>query len=191
MTRHSPSPVASWLLGRVLPERDRDAVLGDLFEEYALRARSAKPSTVSRWYWGQVCRSIPRMVWRRVREGQWLRTIGVAAGAYIASGTIEFIGTAAISRVFAPSARLLTVLSLVFGLATIMLGGYFAARIRAEAATALAGIVMIAVLILIVTKSGSAPIWYGLAFLIVGPLAALAGGTLYLRRRRGRTSRAV
>jgi hypothetical protein len=63
--------------------------------------------------------------------------MAVAAAAYIAAGTIEFIGNAAISRLLAPGARLLTVVSLVFGLAAIALAGYFAVRIRAEAATAL------------------------------------------------------
>jgi hypothetical protein len=111
-------------------------------------------------------------------------------GAYIAAGIVEFIGNAAISTLLAPGAGL-TVFSLLFGLATIVLGGYVAARIRPGAATALAGIVVIAVVILMVTMSDSAPLWYGLVFLIVGPLAALAGGTLRRDRRTGGASQAV
>jgi hypothetical protein len=95
------------------------------------------------------------------------------------------------SRLLGPDARPLPVLRAIVGLATIMLGGYLAARIRPAAATALAGIVMIAVVILMVTMSDSAPLWYGLAFLIVGPLAALAGGTLCRGRRTGGAGRAV
>jgi ketosteroid isomerase-like protein len=38
MSRHSPSRVASWLLAWAVPESNREAVLGDLYEEYALRS---------------------------------------------------------------------------------------------------------------------------------------------------------
>lgn len=134
--------MATWLLERVVPESNRDAVLGDLAEEYALRARSADSLTVSRWYWGQVYRSIPRMVWGSVRSGRWLSTLGVAIGAYIAAGALEFAGTAAISRLLAPDASVYTLLNVVVGLTTMGIGGYFATWIRPGAATALAGIVI-------------------------------------------------
>jgi hypothetical protein len=77
---------------------------------------------------------------------------------------------------------------MIVGLATLVLGGSFAAWIRPGAASALSGIVAIAVVILMVTTSDRAPLWYGLTFLIIGPLAALAGGTLHVGRRmcRGR-----
>ena len=70
-----------------------------------------------------------------IRAGHWLRTTGVAASAYIAASTIEFLATAAISRVLAPDGRLFLVISLLLGLATIVLGGYFAARNRPAAAS--------------------------------------------------------
>jgi hypothetical protein len=170
--------VATWLLGCLLPPRDREAVLGDLIEEYAIRAGSAPLSTVARWYWWQVSRSIPQILWSSIRREGLLSTLGVAFGAYIAAGLLEFAGVAAISKLLGPDAGPFAVLNVIIGLATMVLGGYVAAWIRPGAASALAGMVMIAVVILMVTMSGSAPLWYGLTFLIVGPLAALAGGTL-------------
>jgi hypothetical protein len=125
------------------------------------------------------------------RREAWLSTVAVAIGAYVVAGTIEFAGVAAIARLLGPDARPRPVLSATVGLATIVLGGYLAARIRQGAATALAGIVMIAVVILMVTMSDSAPLGYGLAFLIVGPLAALAGGTLCRGGRTGGRGRAM
>jgi hypothetical protein len=104
-------------------------------------------------------------------------------GAYVAAGILEFVGETAISRLLAPGARAHAVLGLIVGLTTMALGGYFAARIRAGAATALAAIVMISVAILMVTQSDSAPLWYQLAFLIAGPLASFAGGTLFLKKQ--------
>ena len=53
------------------------------------------------------------------------------------------------------------------------------------AATALAVLVMLAVGVLMMAVPESVPLWYQLTFLVVGPVAALAGGTLCLRRRKG------
>ena len=191
MSHHSPSPMATWFLERVLPEGDREAMLGDLVEECELRARSTKPWMVSRWYWGQVGRSVPRMVWGSVSRGRWLPTLGVAMGAYIAAGALEFAGTVAISKLLTPDAPVSTVISLVVGLTTMVIGGYFATWIRPGAGMVMAGIVMIVVAVLMMTMSGSAPLWYGLAVLVVGPLATLAGGTLCRGRRTGGAGRAV
>lgn len=160
--------------------------MGDLAEEYALRARSTSLFTVSHWYWGQVLRSIPPVIWSSIRRGHWLRTLGVAMGAYIATGIVEFAGDAAISRLIAPGSLVHAVLGLIAGLSTMVLGGYLAAWIRPGAATAMAGIVMISVAVLMVTKSDSVPLWYQLAFLIAGPLASWAGGTLFLKKRTRR-----
>jgi hypothetical protein len=182
MRRRSPPRAASWLLGLLLRERDREAVLGDLAEEYALRAGSASRFTISRWYWGQVYRSAPRVVWCSVRRGGWLPTLGVALGAYIAAGAVEFAGDVAISRLVAPESPVLAVVAMIIGLSTLALGGYLAAWVRPGASTALAWIVMISVAGMMVTQKPNAPLWYQIAFLIFGPWASWGGGTL-LRRR--------
>src|SRR5207244_4303690 len=98
------------------------------------------PRMVSRWYWGQVCRSISQMAWGSVSRGRWLPTLGVAIGAYIAAGALELAGTTAISRLLTPGTRFSTVIDLVVGLATMVIGGYFATWIRPGAATVMAGI---------------------------------------------------
>jgi hypothetical protein len=188
--RHDIAPrVATWLLKCFLPPTDREVVLGDLIEEYAIRARSDPASMVDRWYWGQVYRSIPQAQWSAIRRGGAVTTLATALAAFIAAGALESAGLAALSRVLVMDANQPTALSVIVGLATIVLGGYVAAWIRPGAAQALAGIEMIAVVILMVTMSGSAPLWYGLTFLIIGPLAACAGGTLRVGRQTGRGRR--
>jgi hypothetical protein len=188
--RHDIAPrVATCLLKCFLPPTDREVVLGDLIEEYAIRARSDPASMVDRWYWGQVYRSIPQAQWSAIRRGGAVTTLTTALAAFIAAGALESAGLAALSRVLVMDANQPTALSVIVGLATIMLGGYVAAWIRPGAAQALAGIEMIAVVILMVTMSGSAPLWYGLTFLIIGPLAACAGGTLRIGRQTGRGRR--
>jgi hypothetical protein len=183
MRRHLPPRVAMWLLGRILAGKNREVVIGDLAEEHALRIRSASPLTASAWYWGQVYRSVPPIAWSFVRGGLWLPTLGVAMAAFIAAGMVEFAGDLVISRLVDPDTLIQAFFGLAVGLTTMAAAGYFAAWIRAGAATALAVIVMISVSALMVTRSESAPLWYQLAFLIVGPLASLAGGTLFLRRQ--------
>ncbi len=68
MNRYSPPAFACWLFQTVLPASYRGALLGDLIEEYTLRAESASPSAARRWFWGQVCRSIPFIVGSSLRE---------------------------------------------------------------------------------------------------------------------------
>ena len=51
--------VAKWLLERLLPEKDRNTIVGDLIEESALRARTSTRIATAWWCWGQVARSIP------------------------------------------------------------------------------------------------------------------------------------
>jgi hypothetical protein len=182
---HHPPRVSTWLLGCFLPESDREAVLGDLVEEYGIRVRSASISNAAGWYWSQVWRSIPPALWVGVRRGGWLSTVGVAIGAYIVAGMIEFVGLAVMARLLSPVGRAFPVLSVIVGLATLVLGGYLAAWIRPAAATVLAAIVILVIVVLFVTMRDSAPLWYGLVFLVFGPVAALAGGTLYRIRRTG------
>lgn len=99
------------------------------------------------------------------------------------AGGVEFGGELAIAKLIAHDALVRSVLGLAVGLATMAAGEYVAARIRPGAAAGLAAIVMIAVAILMVIRSDSAPLWYQIAFLIGGPLVSLAGGTLFARRQ--------
>jgi hypothetical protein len=174
------------LLGYFLPELDRQAILGDLVEEYGIRVRSASTSNATSWYWSQVGRSIPPVLWASIRRGAWLSTVGVAIGAYVVAGMIEFASVAVLAKLLSPVGRVFTVLSVIVGLATMALGGYFAAWVRPAAATILAGIVIIVIVVLFLTMRDSAPLWYGLTFLIFGPLAALGGGALCRVKRTGR-----
>jgi hypothetical protein len=109
--------------------------------------------------------------------------VAVGVGAFILASFFEFAATWALSKLLTPDTNAFTVVNLVFGLAAIGLAGYLAAWIRGPAAANfLAGIILMAVVSLLVTVSESAPLWYGVLFLIGGPLAALAGGTLCRRR---------
>src|SRR5271169_3017787 len=68
MSRYSPPDFACRLFQTVLPVPYRGALLGDLVEEYTLRAESTSPSAATRWFWGQACRSIPFIVVARLKN---------------------------------------------------------------------------------------------------------------------------
>jgi hypothetical protein len=179
---HSPPRLANWLLRWLLPAIDREEIMGDLAEEFSFRIQSH--GSCWSWYWGQALRSIPPMVWMAARQGRWLRTVFVALSAYIAAGLLEYAADTALSGVVNPKSSLHPILSLIIGLATMVTGGYVAARLRPGAETAMSVIVFVVVTVLLAAQVGDAPLWYGLAFLIAGPLSPLAGGALFLRSKR-------
>jgi uncharacterized membrane protein len=73
---------------------------------------------------------------------------------------------------------------LIIGLATIAVCGYMAARLHRGAETVMGLLILVAVTIFLAAKVGEAPLWYGLAFLVAGPFAPLAGGALFVRSKR-------
>ena len=178
MRRHSRLSIAIRLVERVLPERHRDPIVGDLIEEYELRSRSSTPWRATCWYWGQVCRTVFGLTWAAACRGDWLATVSVACGIYLVAQALEFASTRAISTAVRPNPFPAEVISVGVGLTMLAIGGYVATWIRRGAGSVLAAIAMIVVAALMTASSGSAPKWYGIAFLVVGPSAALIGAGL-------------
>jgi hypothetical protein len=170
-----------WILGCFLSERDQDAVIGDLVEEYALRSASQSTAAVSWWCWRQLSRSIPPLLWATILRGRWLGTLGVAIAASFLVQIIESAVNLAISRLLAPTPIAHQISSLVVGLVAIACGGYIGARIRAGTAAALAWLNFVTVATLMVRIGDALPLWYQLGFLIIGPLASLMGGALAVK----------
>jgi hypothetical protein len=173
MRRTSPPAFACWFLDSVIPVPYREALLGDLIEEYTLRAESASPLTASRWFWSQACRSVASVVWSSLRSGDWLISMSIAMGVYIAMGMLKFVADVTISKLLAPEQATYVVLAPVVFLTTTAIGGWVASRIRRSATIFLALIVMITVAVLIDMRVCTIPVpwWYQFGFLTLGPLA--------------------
>ncbi len=186
MTTHAPR-TASWLLGWLLSDADKEALIGDLHEEYVLRAQADSRPNADRWYVSQVWRSLPRLVWRSFRGGEWRGALGAGFSVYVFVGFVEFFIQAAIFRIFALSPEMRWALSVPIGLPVMALGGFVAAWMRRGAAGALAFIVAGVIVIMMILMGDASPRWYQITFLILGPLAALTGGAL--RRRQQASSR--
>lgn len=177
MTQASVPPLPTWMLYYLLPPRDRDAVLGDLFEEYALRS-SASTAAATRWYWGQVCRSIPAVLVARIRRDSWPLTVLVALAVYVLVGILNRAGAIFVARLLGPHVATYAASGVIVGLTAIAAGGYVAAFIRRGASGVLGALVVIVAVVLMASPTDAAPLWYQLAFLLLGPLAAHAGGLL-------------
>ena len=175
MSRNSPPAFACWLLESLIPVPYRQAMLGDLIEEYTLRAESASPLTASRWFWSQACRSVPSMVGCWLRSRDWLISMSIAMGVYIVIGTLKLAADSAISRFVSPRPTTYVILAPVLFLAATSIGGCIAARIRPGATIFLALMAMITVAVSIALKVCTIPVpwWYEFGFLTLGPLSVL------------------
>ena len=102
MRRNSPPAFACRLVESVLPSRYPEAMLGDLIEEYTLRAESTSPSAATRWFCGQACRSIPFIFGSSLRTGDWLISVSAATGVWVVTGMLKFAAGFMITKVVAP-----------------------------------------------------------------------------------------
>ncbi len=170
----SPALVC-WLLESVVPARYREAMLGDLMEEYNLRAESASPRIASRWVWSQAGRSVASIAWSSLRSGNWLVSMSIAAGVYLVMAILKLAVDLAISKLVAPQQATHVVLAPVVFLAAAAIGGCVAARVRRGAIVFLALMVMITVAVSIERNVCTIPVpwWYQFGFLTLGPLAVL------------------
>lgn len=175
MTYDCPPALVCWLLESFTPAKYREAMLGDLIEEYNLRAKSASPLAASRWFWSQACRSIPSIVWSSLRSGNWLISMSIAAGVYIVMAMLKLAADSMISKLVAPQQATQVVLAPVVFLSAAAIGGCVAARVRRGAMISFALMVMITVAVSIELKVCTIPVpwWYQFGFLTLGPMAVL------------------
>lgn len=167
--------VATWVLSRIVSRGEREPLLGDLAEEYALRANAGRASAALQWYLQQACASAVLLMWARLRRATWIRTGGVALFAYIAVGLVEFIVNLAIRG---PSTSRYNALGLVITFPMVVLIGYFAERFRRRAAMVLGAMMLLAVIAMTVWATERVPTWYRIAYFFVGPTAACIGSLL-------------
>jgi hypothetical protein len=170
-----PPALVCRLLESVVSTRYREAMLGDLIEEYNLRAKSASPLIASRWFWSQACRSIPSTAWSSLRNGNWLINVSIATGVYIVMAMLKLATDSMISKFVAPQQATKVVLAPIVFLSAAAIGGCVAARVHRGAMIFLALMVMITVAVSIERKVCTIPVpwWYEFGFLTLGPLAVL------------------
>jgi hypothetical protein len=189
MTRHRTLHLATWFLARLVPESEREPLVGDLMEEYALRTNATSSSVALRWYLRQVYASAPSLLWARFRSVPWFSTIGVTFLGYIAVGLADFavkwvIPNWTADGTFAPNPiGQLVMFPLLGGI------GYFAARFRRGASILLTLVMLMVTLWMLWGTNENLPTWFRISYFVLGPAAVLAGGALASRRKDWSTRR--
>jgi hypothetical protein len=172
---------AMWAFSRLAPHSQREALLGDLAEEYAMRATALSPSAACRWYLRQVCASVPPLLWSRLAQPGWIVTTAVALCAYIAVGFVELIVNWAIAGASGSSAAGYNPLGMYLTFPLVVLIGYVTAGLRRRAEIVLVAMMLLSVTAMTLWGHESLPAWYRIAYFLVGPAATLTGSSLRSR----------
>lgn len=178
--KHPLAPrVASWLFSWLVPKDYREPLMGDLAEEYELRAK-ASSSAALKWYLRQICASIPPLLWTRLTRAAWPSTMGVAVLAYIAVAVADSLVKRAIPNWTADGTFAPNPLGLIITFLIVALIGYFAERLRRRAGLVLGVMLLIVITAMTVSaiRIGSPLLWYQHAWFFVVPAAAFIGGAL-------------
>ena len=149
--------------------------------------RTGRRGAAAHWLWGQVFRSAPPLLWSLAVRESWHVNVAIAGLLFLMVGEIEARLAPALAGVGGVGELSLALISLSVGLGIMVAAGYLAARVRPAAATAFAAITATGVAVLMITSEDNQGFWNHLAFLILCPLAALAGRNLWLRGKRTAT----
>ena len=183
MMQHRAVQVAMWVFSRLMPRKQREAAMGDLAEEYALRSHGVSSPAAFKWFLRQVCASAPPLLWARLTGAVWISTLGVALFAYCAVGVVEFIVNWATAGWLATSSAAYNPLGMFITFPAVVLIGYFASRFRRRAAFVLGAIMLLSVTAMTVWSTETMPRWYRIAYFLVGPAAACIGSVMHSLRR--------
>jgi peptidoglycan/LPS O-acetylase OafA/YrhL len=169
----------TWIFSRLVPKDLREALIGDLMEEYARRSNASSPAAARKWYLRQICASILPMLWMRLRRATWLVTLGVALISYLAVAIVQPFVRRALSTSFASSFLAFDLIALF---ATITLIGFFAERLRRWASLVLGVLLLATLIVMTASSTADVPLWYRISYFFVVPAAAVLGSVLSSRR---------
>ena len=160
----SPPPrLALWLLSTVLALNDRDAILGDLIEEFEMQS--------SAWFWLQTLRSIGPTLAGRWRQGELQETILLPVLlVMLPFRALDLLWTYILSNVPLRTAADRPLGFLLISLAIAGAGSLIAGRIAKQ--PFVGAIAAIAVAICLITARGPVPAWFAILSLL---LAAASG----------------
>ena len=177
--------LSHWILARLMPAAQAEALIGDLLEERGLRLQAGSHVSVVGWYSRQLASSVSVLLWASMRRGAWLVTVVTAVASYIAAIGIMWVLNFALRPMMTTSSFIDNVIMILSFAAALAAGGCVAASIRRGAARMLAFLVFATLCAQIATTQG-VPLWYKASALVLGPLATIAGAALSARLRRVR-----
>jgi peptidoglycan/LPS O-acetylase OafA/YrhL len=131
----------------------------------------------------QLGSSLPVLLWASWRRRWSFLTLVIAVASYFAAAGLAFVLRAALSPM-TTSTFVQTVVVLLCGVTAMAAAGCVAALIRPGAAPLLAALVLGAASLMMAMNPDSVPLWYEGSFLVLGPLAPIAGAALSRRWRK-------
>lgn len=169
----------SWLLG----DEYWVALMGDLAEERARRVNADGPHQAARWYQSELRRSFGTAVYLRladtVRSAPW----SIAIGAYVLVAVLEVTMRLLLSRVWPDAAQPASALRIVGELPGIALIAYVAGRFDRRAPWLLGAMMLLAAVSMTTLSTESMSTAFIVAYLTIGPGAAVLGALLSRARR--------
>lgn len=180
----SRSRISNWVSQALLafaPRTYRDAILGDLAEERAIRSVSNTAASASTWYWRQLVKSVVPLFWTSLLRGGWLGASLVSVCAYFGGALLESAVDYSVASVLGGGPHWL--ISVFIVVSTITLAAYCAARLRPRANVFLGFIILVDFAARLLWGSG-APTWYNATIFICAPMAVGAAGRLAIGRTR-------
>ena len=176
--------LSQWILARLMPPAQAEALIGDLLEERRLRLQAGSHVSVAGWYSRQLASSVSVLLWASMRRGAWLVTVVTAVASFIAAIGIQMLLQSVLSPMTTSKSVRAVVVILSFA-AALAACGFVAASIRLGAARLLAFLAF-ATTCAMLAISTPASLWYEWSRLVLGPVATIAGAALSGRRRRVR-----
>lgn len=107
--------------------------------------------------------------------------MAIAGAAYLFVGVLNAAGMAVVARWLGVSLSTTHLPAAMVGLIAICSGAHLASRIRPPAGHVLGGLVAVVAGLLLLFTVDTAPWWYQLTFLILGPLSARLGAAAGVR----------
>ena len=194
-----PPRIAVWLIGLFTPDKEAEAVPGDLLEEFSHLAAESGVVIARRWYWRQTAKTITHLAGAAFRSAPWTMAAAIVGG-FLLHGFLSGLPEKFLSAV---TDRYLMFWSAHFQAYTWVLNGVGIAHLMASllvgcmAAWAAKGREMVATMALALVFCGmvaAALVWVAtrrpidVAWLLwasSGPFAIVMGGFI-VRTRRSR-----
>lgn len=169
---------ATRILSILLREENVNALVGDLCEEYEIRSSNERQHTVGIRCRREIYRSLAAALRLRVVEVLHSAPWGVAMGAYLLVGVSQVVLTLLLSPVWPEVAQTTNAWGIVVVIPAVVTIAFVAAKLNRMAPFFLGAMMFAVAALLIAVTTEKVSTGYALAFLILGPLSAVLGGSL-------------
>ena len=180
MSRPRAVSFGARLVESLLPPELGNAVVGDLYEEHALRSATVRRNSATGWFLLQVATSLPRLWLLSVRRWSWLKSLVVAFVAFEILGRLEPLAHRWVDSNLTMSAGVQMATALLIGFVSCTIGGFLANCVRRGSALLYAAMGGGLMGWAIVRFGPGEPLWLTAAFVSIAVVAPVLGGVGYV-----------